>query len=218
VSTRSSRYSRIAFEASTASGGGVEPAYGANRVANLVAPVDAEELADDGERERAGEAGDEVHRTLDGADAVEELVHELPDAGLQGVEPRPPEGAGGESAQAGVIGRVDAQHVTGQGGAGQPLGHDGPVAVERGEHVLGQVRVVQGLTGCAVADDEEGAVAVGQGHVMHGPFLPDPVEEGERIVAVVGTPGGPGGIRVRGRHGCSRKPEQTRSMRPTSPA
>ena len=44
---------------------------------------------------------------------------------------------GDEPAQPGVIGRVDVQHVAGEGGAGQALGDDLGVVGQGGEHVLG---------------------------------------------------------------------------------
>ena len=127
------------------------------------------------------------------------------------------ERAGGQPAEPRVVGWVDAEHVAREGRTGQPLGHDGAVAGERREHVLGQVRVVQGLARRGVPDDEEGAMAVGQGHVVHGPRLAHPVEELERVVAVVVAPAVEGRLACAGHVG-SRKPEQTRSIRPTRPS
>ena len=102
-------------------------------------------------------------------------------------------------------------------GPGSPSATTAPSAGKRGVHVLGQVRVVQRLARRGVPDDEEGAVAVGQGHLVHRPGGANLGEQRERAVAVVVAP-----VVERScawlRHQYSRKPEQTRSMRPTRPS
>jgi hypothetical protein len=56
-----------------------------------------------------------------------------------------------------VVGRVDAEHVPGEGGTGQALGDHCSVAGECGVHVLGQAGVVERGLGLLVADDQPGA-------------------------------------------------------------
>jgi hypothetical protein len=85
----------------------------------------------------------------------------------EGRHPWPAECSRGQPAQPGVVGRVDAEHVPGEGGTGQALGDHRPVAGECGVHVLGQGGVAEGGLGLLVADDEPRAVPVGQRDLVH---------------------------------------------------
>ena len=112
---------------------------------------DAEQLADHGERQREGEARDQVDDGVAAAvQLVEQVVDDRLDAGPQRGDPRAAERGRGQPAQPGVVGRVDAEHVPGERGAGQALGDHRAVAGERGVHVLGQPRVVQRGPGLGV--------------------------------------------------------------------
>ena len=73
-------------------------------------------------------------------EVVQQPVGDRLDAWPQGRDPRPAERGRGQPAQPGVVGRVDAEHVPGEGGTGQALGDHRAVAGERGVHVLGQAR------------------------------------------------------------------------------
>jgi hypothetical protein len=131
---------------------------------------DAEQLADHGERQREGEARDQVDDGVAAAvQLVEQVVDDRLDPRAQRGDPRAAERGGGQRAQPGVVGRVDAEHVPGERGAGQALGDHRAVAGERGVHVLGQPRVVERGPCLGVADDEPGALAVGQRDLVHRP-------------------------------------------------
>ena len=110
------------------------------------------------------------------------------DAGPQRGDPRAAERGRGQPAQPGVVGRVDAEHVPGERGAGQALGDHRAVAGERGVHVLGQPRVVERGPGLGVSDDEPGPLPVGQRDLVHRPVGADLREQRERVVAVVVAP------------------------------
>ena len=81
---------------------------------------DAEQLADHGEREREGEPRDQVdHGGVAAAvQLVEQVVDDGLDAGPQRGDPGAAERGRGQPAQPGVVGRVDAEHVPGERGAG----------------------------------------------------------------------------------------------------
>ena len=121
---------------------------------------------------------------------VEQAVDDRLDARPQRGDPRPAERGRGQPAQPGVVGRVDAEHVPGERGAGQALGDHRAVAGERGVHVLGQPRVVERGPCLGVSHDEPRSLAVGQRDLVHRPVGPDLREQRERVVAVVVAPRG----------------------------
>jgi hypothetical protein len=87
-----------------------------------------------------------------------------------------------------MVGRVDAEHMPGEGRAGQALGHDRPVMGERGVHVLGQGGVVEGGLRLLVADDQPRAVPVGQRDLVHRAVRLNLCEQWVRVVPVVIAP------------------------------
>jgi hypothetical protein len=150
---------------------------------------DAQQLADHGEGQWEGEACDQVDDGVAAAvQLVEQVVDERLDARPQRGDPWSAERGRGQPAQPGVVGRVDAEHVPGEGGAGQALGDHGAVAGERGVHVLGKPRLVERGPCLGVADDEPGSLAVGQCDLVHRPGGADPREQRERVVAVEAAP------------------------------
>jgi hypothetical protein len=150
---------------------------------------DAEQLADHGERQREGEAGDQVDDGLAVRfEVVQQPVGDRLDPWPEGGDPRPAERRGGQPAQPGVVGRVGAEHVPGEGGAGQALGDHRAVPGQRGVHVLGQAGVGEGGPGLLVPDDQPGAVPVGQGDLVHRAVGLDAGEQRVRVVSVVAAP------------------------------
>ena len=134
-------------EAATAWAGGSGADDGASSVVNQVprlVPVwfrDAEQFADHGERQREGEALDQVDDGLAARlQVIQQPVDDRLDAWPQGRDPRPAECGRGQPAQPGVVGRVDAEHVPGEGRTGQALRDHRAVTGECGVHVLGQAR------------------------------------------------------------------------------
>ncbi len=150
---------------------------------------DAEQLADHGERQREGEALDQVD---DGVAARLEVVQQplgdRLDAWPKGRDPWPAECSRGQPAQPGVVGRVDAEHVPGEGGTGQALGDHRPVTGECGVHVLGQAGVVESGLRLLVADDQPRAVSVGKRDLVHRAVRLDLREQRVRVVSVVVAP------------------------------
>ncbi len=77
-----------------------------------VAVGHAQQLADDDERQREGEAGEEVDRlagAVSAGDVVEQLGHEDTGSFAEPLDPADGEGARHQAAQPGVVGRVEAQ-------------------------------------------------------------------------------------------------------------
>ena len=107
---------------------------------------------------------------------------------LQPVDASLAERRGGQPSQPGVVGRVDGEHVAGQRGSGQAFGDRAAVAGQRGVHVLGQPRVVQGRLGLVVAHDQPRRVPVGQAHRVRRARRAHLREHAVRVVAVVVTP------------------------------
>ena len=106
----------------------------------------------------------------------------------QGRDPRPAERGRGQPAQPGVVGRVDAEHVPGEGGTGQALGDHRAVTGKCGVHVLGQAGVVERGLGLLVADDQPRAVPIGQRDLVHRAVRLDAGEQRVRVVSVVVAP------------------------------
>ena len=146
---------------------------------------DAEQLADDDERERAGEAVDEIDDRARARrrERVEQVVGEAHDRWLQRGDAGGQERRGDEGPQAGVVGRVDVEHVPGERRSGEALGDDVAVGGQCAEHVLGDPSVVERLAGRVVTDDEPGLVTVGQADLVHGAAGLRLGEVGERVVA-----------------------------------
>ena len=120
---------------------------------------------------------------------VEEVVHDGLDPRPQALDRARRERGRHETTQPGVVRRVDGEHVPGELGPREALGHDPAVQGERGVHVLGEPGVVERLAGLVVTHHQPGVVAVGQGDVVHRAELPDLGEEREGVVAVEGAPG-----------------------------
>ena len=105
----------------------------------------AEQLADDGERQRERERADEIDPASGPAAAMSSSrsstmrLH----ARAQRLDAARREGGRDEPAQPGVIGRVDAEHVPRERRAREALGHDVAAGRQGGVHVLRQPRVVQ---------------------------------------------------------------------------
>jgi hypothetical protein len=81
-----------------------------------------------------------------------------------------------------VVGRVDAEHVPGEGGTGQALGNHRAVTGEGGVHVLGQAGVVESGLRLLVADDQPRAVPIGQRDLVHWTIRLDLREQRVRVV------------------------------------
>ena len=194
-SSSSVRYRTMFAEAATALGGGSGAEAGASRVVNQ-APSSA--------RSGSGTPSSSLI-TVNGSGKAKPATRSTTvsprlcssssrsstiglDAGPQRGDPRPAERGRGQPAQPGVVGRVDAEHVPGERGAGQALGDHRAVAGERGVHVLGQPRVVERGPGLGVPDDEPGPLPVGQRDLVHRAVGPDLREQRERVVAVVVAP------------------------------
>ena len=146
--------------------------------------VDTEQLADDSERQRVGEAGAQVNDSVGplGGEAIEELVSETLDRRSRSRHPRRPECRRHQPAETPMVGCVHGQHVVGELGAGQSLGHQVGILVQRGDHVLGQALVAERLSGGVVAEHHPGAVAIGQPDVLHWAAAPRLGEGRERVV------------------------------------
>ena len=178
-------------EAATASAGGSGADDGASSVVNQLPSWsrDAEQFADHGEWQRESEALDQVD---DGIAACLEVVQQPVDDRLdmrpKGRNPGPAEGSQGQPAQPGMVGRVDAEHVPGEGGTGQALGDHRPVAGECGVHVLGQGGMVESGLRLLVADDQPRAVPVGQRDLVHRAVRLDLREQRVRVIPVVIAP------------------------------
>ena len=130
---------------------------------------DAQQLADHRERQRVGVSLDEVDGAIRAGlvQFVEEVAGDRPDGRLERGDPGRREGPGHQPPQSGVVGRVDVEHVPGELRPGQALGHDIAVVFERGEHVLGDARVVERLAGCVVPEYNPRRVTVGQAYPLH---------------------------------------------------
>ena len=161
----------------------------------------AEQLADDGERQRERERADEVDPRVrsGGGDVVEEVVDDGLHARAERLDAARREGGRDEAAQPGVIRRVDAEHVPREGGTWKALGHDAAAGRQRGVHVLGEPRVVERDPRLLVADHEPGVVPVGQRDRVHRAQLADRGEQREGVVAVVGSPRPSASVVVTGR-------------------
>ena len=125
---------------------------------------DAEQLADDAEWKWVGESLDEVHRGTGSrrGELVEQCVGDSRDRWFQRRDARRRERGRHQPAQAGVVGRIDVEHVPAELGAGQSLGDHVRIRRERGHHVLGESGILQGLAHRVVAEDHVRVVAVGQ--------------------------------------------------------
>ena len=150
----------------------------------------SEQLADDGERQRERETGDEVDPAVGSlrGDAVEQLVDDGLDPWPQRLDAPRREGARDQPAEPGVIRRIDGEHVPGEGGSGKPLGHDARIRCQGGVHVLRQPLIVERGASLVVADHEPGIVAVDKRHRVNRAAPADVGEHGKRVVAVVSSP------------------------------
>ena len=131
----------------------------------MVLVGDADEVPDHAERERVGEPVDQIDgpgRGRSRLEPVEQHVGPPADRRLQRGDPLVGQRGADQPSEPGVLGRIHGQHVAGEGGTGQALGHHLAVTGHRGEHVLGQPWVAQRVTGRIVVEDDPGVVAVGQ--------------------------------------------------------
>jgi len=162
------------------------------RLSELVSPSlgHAEQLADDGERQREREARHQVDRRIWTVrlDVVEEIVDHLLDPRLQRFDPAQRERGGDQPAEPGVVGRVDVEHVAREGGPGQAFGDDRTARGQCGLHVLRQPRIVECSARLVVADDQPRIVPVGERDRVDAAARAYVGEERERIVPVVRAP------------------------------
>ena len=117
-----------------------------------------------------GEALDQVDDGVGpaGFELVEQLVGDALDRRLERGDPRRGEGPGDEAPQPRVVGRIDGQHVAGEGGAGKPVVDD--VGVLRRAR-----RPCPWRAGCPCSawraaswpSDQPRVVPVGQPHLVH---------------------------------------------------
>ncbi len=142
----------------------------------LVLPGDAQQVADGVDGQREGELVDQVG----GAglrEPVDEAVGQLLHPGGELGHPAGCERLADQSAQPGVVRRVDVQQVGHQlglalpGDAGLPPGVRGLVVVRR---VLGQPGVGEGLLRVGVPGDQPGLDAAGQPRAVHGGVVAQP--------------------------------------------
>jgi hypothetical protein len=155
----------------------------------LVRFRDAEQLADHRERQRKGEALNQVHdRVAARIKVVQQPVDDRLNARPQRLDPWPAECARGQPAQPGMVGRVDAEHVPGEGRAGQAFGDHRAVTGECGVHVLRQVGVAESGLRLLVADDQPGRVPVSKRDLVHRAVGLNLCEQRERVVYVVVAP------------------------------
>ena len=103
-----------------------------------------QQLADDLEGQREGVGGDQIDHCVGagGGDGVEVLVDQAAHPGLEGLHSTHREGARHQPSQAGVIRRVDGQHVPGVRRARQPFGHHRSGSGQGSVHVLGHTGIV----------------------------------------------------------------------------
>ena len=166
----------------------------------------AEQLADDRDGQRQGEAGEEVHRLFGGAggeivDGVEELVGDGLDPGPHPRHPTRGEGGTDEPPQAAVVGSVGEQQVMAEDRMLTSLGHEARPCPQRGADVLGQAGVEQRLASLLVTGHDPGRTSVGQHHGPDGPVGPDPGVEAVRVVAGGLVESGPAGDGASGKFG-----------------
>ena len=90
---------------------------------------------------------------------------------------------GDEAAQSGVVGRIEVHHVSSERRAGESGVDDVGIVVERGDQVLRQPLIVEGLAGGIVPEDEPGVVTVGELHALHRALGSRRLEQRIRIVA-----------------------------------
>lgn len=142
----------------------------------LVLAGDAEQVADGVDGQGEGELVDQVGGA-GGGEPVDEAVGQLLHPGRELGHPPGCERLADQSAQPGVVGRVDVQQMGHQLGlplprnAGLALGVRGLVVVRR---VLGQPRVGEGLLGVGVPGDQPGLHPAGQPGAVHGGVFPQP--------------------------------------------
>ena len=150
----------------------------------------AEQFADDRERQRKRERGDQVDGAVEPlrGDVVEEVVDDGLHMRAQALDPASRERGGDQAAQPCVIRWIDHQHVPSERRARQAFGHDLAAQRECRVQVLRQPRIVQRGSGRVMADDEPGVVAVGERHRVHRAELTQLGEQVERCVAAVGPP------------------------------
>ena len=159
----------------------------------LVRQRDAEQLADHPERQRMGEALDQIDggAGLGGRELVEEFVDDVNDGGFQRGDPLRGECSGDELAQPGVILSVDGEHVPGECRTGKSFVHDARILVECGEEVLRESCVTEGLASGIVPDHQPGLVPVGQVHLVHRALRSHRCEQGVWVALCRRVPSSP---------------------------
>ncbi len=175
----------------------------------LVLARDTEQVADGVDGQREGEVVDQVGGAV-GREPVDEVVGQLLHPGRELGDPARGERLADQSAQPGVVRRVDVQQMGHQLGLALPrnarlaLGVRGLVVVGR---VLGQPGVGEGLLGVGVPGDQPGLHAAGQPRAVHGGVFAQPGVGGVGVAGELPGEqlgGGSGGRRVRGHPSTSR--------------
>jgi len=131
----------------------------------------AQQVADDRDRERIGELGDKVAAPA-GLDGGDQVVGHLLGAFAQVCHPAGTERAGAGATQAGVLGRVDVDHVRRECRPvvqRQPELGAPPLDVAR-ERALEQAGVVERGEGVVVPGDQPGPDAAGELEPVRWPF------------------------------------------------
>ena len=98
-----------------------------------------------------------------------------------------------------MVGGIEVHHVACEGRARKPGIHDLGILVERGDDVLREPGVLQGLVRRLVTEDEPRVVTVGQPDLTDRALGPRRLEQRIRIVLGGRVPGAPGDDRLRHR-------------------
>lgn len=172
----------------------------------LVREGDAEQFADDGERQREGVAGDQIGGP-GRRQGVEESVGDPLDAGPHRLDASGGELACDQGAQTRVPGGVGLQHV-------QPDGVAAVAVPRRGvPYVVAQPGVRQGGAHLVAPEDEPHVPAPGHVDAVDEPLLAQGGVDGVRVGGEVGSRGGEF-VERRGGHGGSLPPRMKRGPVP----
>ena len=170
-------------------GGGAEDGTAPAMKLVLVAEIDAQHFGDD----RGGNGQRVVANQVDApaaAKALDQLVGQRLDAAAHAVDDARREGHLHQRSQAGVIRRIDVEHVAGQrlehrrdpGKFRQLLGR------QHAEHILGESLVLEHHGHVVVAGDQPGRLLVGQHQLVNGRVGPQVRIERIRIGLELGAP------------------------------
>ena len=212
-------------EAATASAGGSGADDGASSVVNQapeLVPVwfrDAEQLADHGERQREGEALDQVD---DGVAARLEVVKQPAgdrlDTWPKGRDPRPAEAAEASRRSRVWSGGSTLSMCRARAGPGRPSATTAPSRASAACMSLDRPAWLSAALASSWPDDQPRAVPVGQRDLVHRAVRLDLREQRVRVVSVVVAPRVEGRVAHVDHPWISRKPEQSRSMVASRPS